>query len=157
MAKAKKPREIQILNRKAEHEYYFVKEYDAGMVLAGTEVKALRDGMANLTDAYCVFMHGELYVRGLHISEYLMGTYANHESRRIRKLLLRKTELKSLEKRSTERGFTIVPYKIYFNERGLAKLRIALAQGKKTFDKRETLKERDQKRELDAVKKIKLR
>lgn len=157
MAKAKKPREIQILNRKAKHEYYFVKEYEVGTVLQGTEVKALRDGMANLTDAYCLFQHGELYVRGMHISEYLFGTYANHESRRIRKLLLKKTELKSLEKRTTEKGFTIVPYKIYFNERGLAKMRIALAQGKKSFDKRETIKQRDQKREMDVIKKIKLR
>jgi SsrA-binding protein len=104
-----------------------------------------------------VFIHGELHVRSMHIAEYLLGTYANHESKRVRKLLLKKTELKALEKRTNERGFTIVPYKIYFNERGLAKIKIALAQGKKTFDKRETLKERDQKRELDALKKIKLR
>lgn len=156
MAKGKKVKSVQIVNRKAEFEYYFVKEYEAGIELFGTEVKALRDGMANLTDAFCYFKNSELFVKSMHISEYSTGSYFNHDTRRLRKLLLRKPELRTLEKKIAEKGFTIVPYKIYFNERGFAKLKIALAQGKKEYDKRETLKQRDQKRELDALKKIKL-
>lgn len=146
----------EILNRKAKFEYSFIQQYEAGLSLTGTEVKALRQGLANLTDAYCLFDHGNLTVKNLFIAEYDHGTVYNHDARRDRRLLLRKPELKKLERRVAEKGYTIVPYRLYFSERGFAKLEIALAQGKKEFDKRETLKERDNKRELDRVKKIKL-
>ena len=156
MAKEKKPRKIQIVNRRAEHEYYFVKRYEAGIVLYGTEVKSIREGMANLTDSFCFFKDDELYVKSMFVSEYKDGTYNNHETRRLRKLLLKRSELKVLERKMSEKGFAIVPIRIFFNDRGLAKLEIALGQGKKEYDKRNTLKERDNKRELDNLKKIKL-
>jgi SsrA-binding protein len=156
MAKDKKPRKIQIVNRRAEHEYHFIKRYEAGIVLHGTEVKSLRDGTGNLTDSFCFFKDNELYVKSMFVAEYKDGTYNNHETRRLRKLLLRRTELNMLARKSTEKGYTIVPIRIFFSERGFAKLEIALAQGKKEYDKRETLKERDQKRELDQLKKIRL-
>jgi SsrA-binding protein len=146
----------EIVNRKAEYEYYFVKKYEAGIMLHGTEVKALREGMANLNDAYCFIKEGELFVKNMFIAEYSQGTYYNHEARRLRKLLVRGAELKSLTRRVSEKGFTIVPYRIYFNERGLAKLEVCLSQGKKSFDKRATIKERENKREMDRLKKIKL-
>ncbi len=146
----------EIVNRKAKFEYHFIQTYEAGLVLTGTEVKALRQGMANLTDAYCLFDRGNLVVKSMYIAEYDHGTIYNHDARRDRRLLLRKPELKKLERRITEKGYTIVPYKLYFTERGFAKLEIALAQGKKAFDKRDTIKERDSKRDLDRLKKIKL-
>jgi SsrA-binding protein len=146
----------EIVNRKAKFEYSFLQMYEAGLVLTGTEVKALRLGMANLNDAYCLFDQGNLTVKNMFISEYDHGTIYNHDSRRDRRLLLRKPELKKLERRVTEKGFTIVPYRLYFSDRGFAKLEVALAQGKKAFDKRETIKERDSKRDLDRLKKIKL-
>ena len=146
----------QIVNRKAEYEYYFVKKYEAGVMLQGTEVKALREGMANLNDAFCYFVNEELYVKNMYVAEYSQGNIYNHEARRLRKLLLRGSELKTLLKRVSEKGFTIVPYRIYFNDRGIAKLEIALAQGKKTFDKRNTIKERENKLEMSRLKRIKL-
>lgn len=149
----KKPRKIEIVNRRAQYEYEFLDVLEAGIVLQGTEIKSIRKGNANLSDAYCVFQSDGLYVRSMFIAEYENGTYANHESRRIRKLLLRKPELRKLERRVKERGLTIVPYKLYLSDRGLAKLEIALAQGKKTHDKRESIKEKDNKRELDRMKK----
>ncbi len=144
----------EIVNRKAKYEYEFLQEYDAGMMLSGTEVKSLRLGNANLTDAYCLFKDGALYIRSLYIGEYDHGNIYNHEPRRERKLLLRRTELRKLERRVNEKGLTIVPYKIFFSERGLAKLRIVLAQGKKTYNKKSVIKERDAKREMDRMKKI---
>ncbi len=152
----KKAKKIEVVNRRAEYEYFFIDTYEAGIMLQGTEIKSIRNGNINLTDAYCVFQNGELYVRSLFISEYKYGTYANHEPRRTRKLLLRKNELRKLEKKVKEKGFTIVPYKLYLTDRGFAKLEIVLAQGKKSYDKRETIKERENKRELDRIKKIKL-
>ena len=146
----------EIVNRKAKFEYSFINMYEAGLVLTGTEVKALRLGLANLNDAYCLFDQGNLMVKNMFISEYDHGTIYNHDSRRDRRLLLRKSELKKLERRVTEKGYTIVPYRLYFSERGFAKLEVALAQGKKAFDKRESIKERDSKRDLDRLKKIKL-
>ena len=122
----------------------------------GTEIKSIRRSEANLKDAYCVFRKGELYVRSLFIAEYKFGNQFNHETRRMRKLLLKKGELRKLEKKVKERGFTIVPYRLFINERGLAKLEIALAQGKKVYDKRESIKARDNKRELDRVKKYRV-
>jgi SsrA-binding protein len=146
----------EIVNRKASFEYAFIQMFEAGLVLTGTEVKALRLGLANLNDAYCIFDHGNLVVKNMFIAEYDHGTIYNHDARRDRRLLLRKPELKKLERRVTEKGLTIVPYKLYFSARGFAKLEIALAQGKKAFDKRETIKERDSKRDLERLKKIKL-
>ena len=144
----------EIVNRKAKYEYQFLQEYDAGLILVGTEVKSLRAGNANLNDAYCLFSNGELILKSMFIAEYEYGNQNNHETRRDRKLLLRKGELKKLERRVNEKGLTIVPYKLFISDRGFFKLVIALAQGKKSYDKRHTIKERDSKRELDRMKKM---
>jgi SsrA-binding protein len=156
MAKSKRFKNAEIVNRKAEYEYYFIKKYEAGVMLQGTEVKALREGMANLNDAFCYFKDDELYVKNMYVAEYAQGNIYNHDARRLRKLLLRAVEIKVLLRRVSEKGFTIVPYRLYFSERGFVKLEIALAQGKKTYDKRSTIKERENKREMDRLKKIKL-
>lgn len=150
------PRTVEIKNKKAAFEYFFLDEYEAGIQLTGTEVKSLRAGNANLSDAYCVFKDGSLYVHSMYIGEYKFGNINNHEPRRTRKLLLRKNELKKLLRKVEEKGNTIVPYKLYFSERGFAKLEIKLAKGKKSFDKRDQIKERDNKRDLDRIKKIRL-
>lgn len=152
----KKKKQVEIVNRRAEFEYHFLDTFEAGIALTGTEIKSLRGGNANINDAFCFFENGELYIKNMYIKEYAFATYFNHEARRTRKLLLRKLELRKLEKRVKERGLTIVPYKLYFSDRGFAKLQIALAQGKKSFDKRESIKEKDQRRDLDRMKKIKL-
>ena len=140
---------MEILNRKARYEYHMMQKYDAGLVLKGTEVKSLRLGLANMSDAWCVFEDGELYLKQLHINEYELASMSQHEAKSARKLLLKKTELKKLEKRVGEKGLTIVPYRIYFSERGHAKCEIWLAQGKKEIDKRNTIKERDVQRDID--------
>jgi len=131
----------EIVNRKAKFEYHFLQEFDAGIMLLGTEVKSLRSGNGNLSDAYCLFKEGELYIKSMYIGEYDHGNINNHETRRDRKLLLKKTELKKLERRVKEKGLTIVPYKIYFSDRGLVKIRVILGQGKKSYDKRDSIKE----------------
>ncbi|WP_235298751.1 SsrA-binding protein SmpB [Portibacter marinus] len=151
MAQAKK---VEIKNRKAKFEYHFVDTYEAGLKLVGTEVKALRAGNANLSDAYCVFRDNDLDVHSMYIGEYKYGNQNNHETRRVRRLLLKKSELRKLQRKVEEKGNTIVPYRLYFNDRGFAKLEIALAKGKKSYDKRDQIKERDQKRELERLKKI---
>ncbi len=151
---SKKKQKIEIVNKKASFEYSFVQEYDAGIMLTGTEIKSVRAGNANLSDAWCLLEMGELWVKSMFIAEYSHGTDNNHETRRSRKLLLRKPELRKLEKKIKEKGFTIIPIRLYISDRGFAKLRIALATGKKSYDKREVIKERDNKRELDRVKKI---
>ncbi len=143
----------EIVNRKAKFNFEFMESFKAGLVLTGTEIKSIKEGKVNLSDSYCYFRAGELWVKNLHISEYKFGSYANHEPLRIRKLLLTKREMRRLEGKLKEKGLTIVPYKIFFNERGIAKLEIELAKGKKSFDKRESIKERDTKKELDRVKK----
>ncbi|MEO8148457.1 MAG: SsrA-binding protein SmpB [Bacteroidia bacterium] len=140
---------ILVSNRKASFEYYFLGSYEAGLQLTGTEIKSVRSGEANLGDAFCIFIDGELFVKNMHISPYKEGTYSNHEPKRERKLLLNKSELKKLQARIKEKGITIVPLKIYLNENSYAKLEIALAKGKKTYDKRESLKQKDDKREMD--------
>ena len=155
-AKDKKQRKIEIINRKAAYEFQFLSEYEAGIVLTGTEIKSIRTGEVNLKDAYCFFKKGELYVKNMFIAEYKYGTYNNHETRRVRKLLLKKGELKKMERRVKEKGQTIIPYKLYLSERGLAKLLVILGQGKKSYDKRHTIKERENKRDMDRLKKIKL-
>lgn len=151
--KKKFKKDIEIKNRKAAFEYKLLDTYEAGLKLMGTEIKSIRLGEANLKDAYCVFEEGELYVHSMFIAEYKYGNYYNHETRRKRKLLLRKRELEKLEKRVKEKGFSIIPYRIYLSERGFAKLEIALAQGKKAYDKRDSIKERENKRDLDRIKK----
>jgi len=148
-----KDKEILIINRKAKFEYSFIQEIEAGIMLTGTEVKSLRNGNANMNDAYCLFVKNELYLKSLYIGEYEFGNINNHEPRRDRKLLLKRPELKKFQRRVVEKGLTLVPYKIYFSERGLAKVVLALAQGKKSYDKRQSIKERENKRDLDRIKK----
>ncbi|MBU1013844.1 MAG: SsrA-binding protein SmpB [Bacteroidetes bacterium] len=140
---------IKIKNRRASFEYFLVERIVAGIQLTGTEIKSIREGKANLADAYCTFNDLELYVRNMHIAEYSFGTYNNHEPKRDRKLLMNKRELKKLSTKVKEKGFTIIPVSLFINDRGLAKLEIALAKGKHTYDKRETLKQKDSKREID--------
>ncbi len=142
---------LEIVNRKARFEYHLVQSYEAGLVLKGTEVKSLRLGQCNMSDAWCVFEQGELYIKQLHISEYEHASMSQHESKGVRKLLLKKAELKKLERRVNEKGLTIVPYRIFFSERGHAKCEIWLAQGKKEFDKRNSIKERDVQRDTDRT------
>lgn len=139
---------MEIRNRSAFHEYFIEDKYDAGMVLTGTEVKALRSGKASFNDSFCTIDRGEVWLRNLHISEYEYGTYANHPPMRERKLLLRKREIKKLVNKLKDKGYTLVPLKIWFNEKGFAKIQIGLAKGKKLHDKRASIKERDAQREL---------
>jgi SsrA-binding protein len=138
----------ELRNRSAFHEYYIEDKYIAGISLAGTEVKSLRAGKASFNDSYCYFHEGELFIKSLHISEYAFGTVNNHEPLQERKLLLTKRELKKLESRMTEKGFSIIPLRIFFNEKNLAKIEIGLGKGKKLHDKRETIKKRDTDREI---------
>ena len=143
---------VSIRNKRATHEYFLVQELTAGIQLTGTEIKSIRDGKANLADAYCTFTGTELFVRNMHIAEYTFGTHYNHEPKRDRKLLLSKRELKKLAIKVKERGFTIIPVLLFINENGLAKLNIALARGKHAYDKRETLKQKDMQREMERVR-----
>jgi len=145
--------DINIRNKKAKFEYHLLETFVAGISLLGTEIKSIREGKANISDAFCTFINGELYIRNLHISEYSHGSFYNHEARRDRKLLLTKKELKKLLVKGEERGYTIIPLRMFISNRGFARLEIALAQGKKDFDKRDTIKERENKRELDRVMK----
>ena len=151
--KEEKQEKIYIKNKKAYFDFQIDDKYVAGIKLLGTEIKSIRQGKANLTDSFCTFINDNLYVRNLHISEYSHGSFYNHEQKRDRVLLLQKKELKKLKSRTEEKGFTIVPLAIFINDRGFAKIEIGLAQGKKTFDKRETMKERDSKIELNRVMK----
>ena len=140
---------IEIRNKRANYEYFIIDTYTAGLVLTGTEIKSIRDGKVNLADAYCTFRGHELFVNEMHISEYRCGSYLNHPAKRDRKLLLTKRELHKLQNKVKEKGYTIIPVMLFVNPKGLAKLNIALAKGKKFYDKRESIKERDTKRELD--------
>ena len=148
-----KQQNISIKNKKAFFDYEIIETFYAGIQLAGTEIKSLRSGKAGLVDSYCSFYANQLYVRNMHISEYEMGTCNNHIAKRDRKLLLNRKELEKLQKKTKEGGITIVPLKLFINDRGLAKLEISLAKGKKTFDKRETLKSKDATREMDRAMK----
>jgi SsrA-binding protein len=139
---------MEIKNRSAYFEYFFDDKYVAGIVLTGTEVKSLREGKANFNDSYCIFNKGELWIRSFHISEYSHGTVNNHDPIRERKLLLTKRELKKLQAKIKEKGYTIIPLRLFFNEKNLVKLEIGLGKGKKLHDKRETIKQRDTEREL---------
>jgi SsrA-binding protein len=147
---------IDINNRKAAFQFHFLSELEAGMVLLGSEMKSIRQGQVNLRDAFCYFENDELFVKSLYIKEYEQANQFNHEARRPRKLLLRRTELKKLHKKIKEKGFTIVPFRLYINAKGRAKLMIALAQGKKSYDKRDSIKAKDNKRDMDRMKKIQL-
>lgn len=140
---------VNIKNKKASFEYYFLEEYSAGMVLTGTEIKSVREGKVSMADAYCFFNKGELYVKNLNISKYENGTYYNHDPLRERKLLLSRRELRKLENKLTDKGLTIIPTRLFINDAGLAKMDIALAKGKKLYDKRDSIKEKDMKREQD--------
>lgn len=140
---------INIQNRKASFEFFFLEEYSAGMVLTGTEIKSIREGKVSMADAYCIFNKGELYVKNLNISKYENGTHYNHEPLRERKLLLKRKELKKLESKLTDKGLTIIPTRVYINDTGLAKIDIALAKGKKLYDKRDSIKDKDMKRDQD--------
>ena len=139
---------MHLSNKKAYYEYFFESTYTAGLVLTGTEIKSLRLGKARFNDSYCVFYKGELFVKSLHISEYAFGTYTNHAPLQERKLLLNKRELKKWEEKSKEKGYSIIPLKIFINEKGLAKMEIGLGKGKKIYDKRNTIKERENDRDI---------
>lgn len=140
---------IYIKNKRAYFEYFIIEKLVAGIVLTGTEIKSIRNGKANLADSYCYFEGGELFVRNMHISEYTYGTYNNHLAKRDRKLLLNAREIKKWNNKVKDKSMTIVPLALFINEKGLAKLEIGLAKGKHHYDKRNTLKEQDHKREID--------
>jgi SsrA-binding protein len=141
--------QINIKNKKAAFEFFLLEKFTAGMQITGTEIKSLREGKANLTDAYCLFVGNELFIKNMHIAEYSFGSHYNHEPKRDRKLLLNKRELRKILTKTKEKGLTIIPTLLFINEKGLAKLEIAIAKGKKLYDKRETLKDKDTKREID--------
>jgi SsrA-binding protein len=141
-------------NKKAHFQYHISDTFEAGIMLTGTEIKSVSSMQVNLNESYCTFTEGELFVKGMHIAEYKYGTHYNHEAKRTRKLLLNKKELKKLLTKVKEKGFTIIPVRMYINEKGLAKLEIGLAKGKKLFDKREDLKKKDAKREIERESKI---
>jgi SsrA-binding protein len=145
----KEKNQIEIRNKRATYEYFLLDDYNAGIVLTGTEIKSIRDGRANLADAYCVFIGNELFVREMHISEYRFGSYLNHPAKRDRKLLLTRRELRKLQNRMKERGNAIIPVMLYVDSRGYAKLLISLAKGKKFYDKRDSIKEKDSRRDME--------
>ncbi len=144
---------VNIRNKKAQFEYFFVDTYTAGIVLTGTEIKSIRLGKASLVDSYCYIQNDEIWLRGMNISPYFFGSYNNHEARRDRKLLLNKREIRKLRDATKQAGYTIVPILVFIDDKGRAKIDIALAKGKKAFDKRQTLKDREDKRDLDRAKK----
>jgi SsrA-binding protein len=144
-------KKVDIRNRRASFEYFFLEEFTAGMALTGTEIKSIRQGKVNFLDAYCLFMDGELYIRSLHISPYTEGTHYNHDPMRDRKLLITKRERKRLTENLKDQGLTIIPVRLFTSERGFAKLHIALAKGKKLYDKRDSIKEKDIKRENERI------
>ena len=145
---------VQIKNKKASFEYYLVETFTAGIVLTGTEIKSIRLGKASLVDTYCTIINGEMWVKGMSVSPYFYGSFSNHEMRRDRKLLLTKREIRRLANATKQPGFTIIPTLVFIDENGRAKMDIALAKGKKLYDKRQTLKEKEDRREMDRAKKI---
>ncbi len=145
---------VQIKNRKASFEYFFIEEFTAGIVLTGTEIKSIRAGKASLVDTYCTIIHGEMWVKGMSISPYFYGSYNNHEQKRDRKLLLTRREIARLESATKQTGYTIVPTLVFIDENGRAKMDLALCKGKKAFDKRQTLKEKEDRREMDRAMKV---
>lgn len=149
----RKKSHINIRNKKASFEYFFVDTFTAGIVLTGTEIKSIRMGKASLVDTFCYINNGEIWVKGMNISPYFYGSYNNHDSKRDRKLLLNKREIRNLQEATKQVGFTIVPTLLFIDDHGRAKLDIALAKGKKEFDKRQTLKEKEDRREMDRARK----
>ena len=145
--------QVNIKNKRASFDYEFIDIFTAGIVLTGTEIKSIRDGKASLVDTYCYINNGEIWVKNMYVAHYLQGSYNNHLERRERKLLLNKKEIRNLQNDTKAPGFTIVPVRLYINEKVLAKLDIALARGKKEYDKRQTLKEKEDRREMDRAKK----
>ncbi len=145
--------DITIRNKKASHDYEFIEKFIAGIMLTGTEIKSMRAGKATLTDSFCLFRDGELFIKGMHISEYWWGNLNNHDPMRERKLLLSRRELKKIERKVRETGLTIIVTRVFMNDKGLAKAEIAISRGKKEYDKRETLKRKDTERELDRIRK----
>ena len=144
--------QVNIKNRRARYDYFIIDRYVAGIELQGTEIKSIRESKASLADTYCVFVNGELWVKQMHIAEYRFGTYNNHLARRDRRLLLHHKELRKLERETKESGKTIVPLSLFIDENGRAKLEIALCQGKHNYDKRQSLKEKEDKREMQWVR-----
>jgi SsrA-binding protein len=144
---------INIKNKRATFDYELLETFTAGIVLTGTEIKSIRLGKASLVDTFCIIERGELWIRNMYIAEYFYGTYNNHAARRDRKLLLNKKELRKIDRSVKETGFTIVPTRLFINDRGLAKLVIAVAKGKKSYDKRQSLREKDDKRQMDRAMK----
>ena len=147
----KKPSDIRIKNKRASFDYAILEKYTAGIVLVGTEIKSIRQGKASLVDSYCFFVNGELWAKNINISEYFYGSYNNHVPRRDRKLLPKKKELRKLERITKDKGTTIVPILLFIDEKGHAKLEIAIAKGKKEYDKRESIKENEDKRMMDRA------
>ena len=148
----KRKSNVNIKNKRATFDYIISDTYTAGIVLTGTEIKSIRESRASLVDTYCTFINNELWVKNMHVAEYFYGSYNNHSTRRDRKLLLERKELRKLLQIAKVPGFTIVPVRLFINERGLAKLVIGVARGKREYDKRESLKERDDKREMDRIR-----
>lgn len=142
---------VNIRNKKASFEYFFVETYTAGIVLTGTEIKSIRMGKASLVDTYCYIINGELWVKGMSVSPYFYGSYNNHEMKRERKLLLKRKEIQRLHSATKQTGYTIVPLLVFIDQNGRAKMDIALCKGKKEFDKRQTLKEKEDRREIDRA------
>ena len=151
MAKRTASKNVNIKNKRATFDYELIETWTAGIVLTGTEIKSIRDSKASLADTYCTFINGELWVKGMHIAQYFYGSYNNHEAKRDRKLLLTRKELRKLAAESKNPGFTIIPTRLYINDTGLAKLVIALAKGKHQYDKRQSIKENEDKREMARV------
>lgn len=148
----KRKSNVNIKNKRATFDYIISDTYTAGIVLTGTEIKSIRESRASLVDTYCTFINNELWVKNMHVAEYFYGSYNNHSTRRDRKLLLERKELRKLQQVAKVPGFTIVPVRLFINEKGLAKLVIGVARGKREYDKRESLKERDDKREMDRIR-----
>ena len=142
---------VQVRNRKASFEYFFIETFTAGIVLTGTEIKSIRAGKASLADSYCLIVNNELWVRGMSVSPYFYGSYNNHEMKRDRKLLLTRREINKLQSATKQTGYTIVPLLVFIDDHGRAKVDIALCKGKKAFDKRQSLKEKEDKREMDRA------
>ncbi|MDR1103668.1 MAG: SsrA-binding protein SmpB [Tannerella sp.] len=151
MSREKTNNQIQIKNRRATFDYELLETFTAGMVLTGTEIKSIRLGKASLVDAYCLVERRELWIKNMYVAEYFYGTYNNHPTRRDRKLLLNRKEIRKMESAAQNSGFTLIPVRLFINDRGLAKVVVAIARGKKEYDKRDSLRERDDRREMDRA------
>lgn len=148
------PHRINIRNKRAEFDFEILQRFEAGIVLTGSEIKSIRNGGGSINEAFCIMRNGELFIKNMTIPEYSHGSYANHEPTRLRKLLLKKRELEKIDSKIREKGFSVIPVRLFMNERGLVKIEVALARGKKKFDKRQSVKQKETKREMErALKK----